>query len=205
MNNTTEDDEDLELVEDLEETEAAPECEIEAEDTNSNPTADSIVTDSLASGALSAVCEIETTTSEIDDTEEARVQEFVDRGCGCDCGPNKSHCSLLFPLAYYRSTRSTFVELSHDELDLIVMGQVMAHTFQVCNSTGSSQLQSYREKDNLHAFISSRSPYLPANLSFSPHHQHKKVEEHQIQLPQLWTSAESTRKHRQETKEPPLP
>ena len=144
LNNATEHDEDLELVEDLKQTEADQECEPEVEDTTRIPTADEIVSDSVASGALLAVCEIEITTRAIDDNEEACVQEFVDRGCGCDYCLNMSHCSLLFPLAHYRSSRSTFAELSHDELDLIVTGAGHGSHLQVCNTPGSSQLKSYR-------------------------------------------------------------
>ena len=98
------------------------------EDTTTTPTADELVSASLRSGALLAVCEIKETRA-VDD-EEKRVKEFIDRGCGCDNGPNKSQCSLLFPIEHYRSLRSTFAELNHDELDLIVMGHIMAHTFQ---------------------------------------------------------------------------
>ena len=71
-----------------------------------------------------------------DEEEEACIQDFVVRGCGCDVGPNRSHCSRLFPVEHYRSFRSTFAELSHDELDLVVMGQVMAHTFQSATLLG---------------------------------------------------------------------
>ena len=65
-----------------------------------------------------------------DDQEERCIREFVDKGCGCDYGPNKSQCSLIFPADHYRGLRATFAELSHDELDLLVTGQIMAHTFQ---------------------------------------------------------------------------
>ena len=68
--------------------------------------------------------------------EEACIQDFVVKGCGCDIGPSRSQCSRLFPIEHFRSIRSTFAELSHDELDLVVMGQVMAHTFQSTSVVG---------------------------------------------------------------------
>lgn len=94
------------------------------------PTADEIVSASLSSGALLTVCDIDPTTTEREDEEEACIQDFAVQGCGCDVGPGRSQCSRLFPVEHYRSCRSTFAELRHDKLDLLVIGQVMAHTFQ---------------------------------------------------------------------------
>ena len=97
---------------------------------NHSPTAEDIVSASLASGALSEMCEIAVSHRSLDDQEEARVRAFVDKCCECDNGPAKTPCSMLFPVEHYRSLRATFTELSHDELDLLIMGQVMAHTYQ---------------------------------------------------------------------------
>ena len=126
--NNLEEDLEEELQDDAEDPQDDQELEPE-QDTITIPTADELVSASLRSGALLAVCEIEEARA-VDDEEEKRVKEFVDRGCGCDNGPNKSQCSLLFPIEHYRSLRSTFAELNHDELDLIVMGHIMAHTFR---------------------------------------------------------------------------
>ena len=82
------------------------------------------------------VCDIEPTMTVRENDEEACIQDFVVKGCGCDIGPSRSQCSRLFPIEHYRSIRSTFAELSHDELDLVVMGQVMAHTFQSTSVVG---------------------------------------------------------------------
>ena len=43
----------------------------------------------------------------------------------------------LFSVEYYQYLRATFAEMSHDELDLLVMGQIMAHCYQ------STTLQGY--------------------------------------------------------------
>ena len=64
------------------------------------------------------------------DKEEEAVKEFVCRGCGCDFGLKKTPCSMLFPIEHYLSLRASFSEMSHDELDLFVMGQIMAHCYQ---------------------------------------------------------------------------
>ena len=123
--NEPEPDEDVQQSDD----EQADEPEFQEGD-NHSPTAEDIVSASLASGALSEMCEIAVSHRSLDDQEEARVRAFVDRCCECDNGPAKTPCSMLFPVEHYRSLRATFAELSHDELDLLVMGQVMAHTFQ---------------------------------------------------------------------------
>ena len=121
----------------------------QADDQDSEPedtpiTADEIVSASLISGALLTVCDIYPTTTEREDEEEACIQDFVVQGCGCDVGPSRSRCSRLFAVEHYRSFRSTFAEPSHDELDLLVMGQVMAHTFQSTTVLGH---HSYRPAD----------------------------------------------------------
>ena len=123
--NEPEPDEDVQQSDD----EQPDEPEFQEED-NHSPTAEDIVSASLASGALSEMCEIAVSHRSLDDQEEARVRAFVDKCCECDNGPAKTPCSMLFPVEHYRSLRATFTELSHDELDLLIMGQVMAHTYQ---------------------------------------------------------------------------
>lgn len=94
--------------------------------------ADDIVSASLASGSLSEVCDVAAVMRELDSKQSDLVQEFVSRGCSvsCDFGPKKTPCSMLFPVEHYQSLRATFAEMSHDELDLFVMGQIMAHCYQ---------------------------------------------------------------------------
>ena len=100
------------------------------EDPTTIPSADGIVLASHSSRALVTVWDIEAASRPAEGQEVERVQGFVNRGCRWGNGPNKSHCSLLFPIKHYCSFSSTFVELSHDELDLLVIGHIMAHTFQ---------------------------------------------------------------------------
>ena len=65
-----------------------------------------IVLASLASGALSDVCEVMAEMRELDDKESDQVKEFVSRSCGCDFGPKKTPCSMLFPVEHYQSPQS---------------------------------------------------------------------------------------------------
>jgi len=106
----------------------------EAEDNDSEAvttqTADDLVFASVVSGALSEVCEVTAVMRELDDKENDLVKEFASRDCGCDFGPKKTPCSMRFSVEHYQSLRATFSEMSHDELDLFVMGQVMAHCYQ---------------------------------------------------------------------------
>ena len=69
-------------------------------------TAEHIVLDSLASGALSEVCEV---IRELDDKENDLVKEFIRWGCSaiCDFGPKKTPCSMLFPVKHYQSLTAT--------------------------------------------------------------------------------------------------
>lgn len=75
-------------------------------------------------------CEVTVSMRQIDNHEEERVRQFGCQGCSCKNGPNNSPCCLLFSVSYYQSLRDTLSEMTHDELDLLVMGQVMAHTVQ---------------------------------------------------------------------------
>ena len=93
-------------------------------------TADDIVSASLVSGALSEMCKVTAVMRNLDNKESDLVKDFVSRGCSCDFGPKKTPCSMLFPVEHYQSLRATFAEMSHDELDLFVMGQIMAHCYQ---------------------------------------------------------------------------
>ena len=77
---------------------------------------------------------------DLDVAEEAIIQQYVQYGCNCDLGPNKSPCSTLFPVEHFRSVRSQMAELSHDEFDLVVMGQIMAGCF-------SSETSAHRDQE----------------------------------------------------------
>ena len=66
---------------------------------------------------------------DLDEAEEQLIQQFAQDGCKCDLGPNKSPCCTTITVDHFRSVRCQMLELTHDELDLVVMGQVMAGCF----------------------------------------------------------------------------
>ena len=59
-------------------------------------TAADIASVSLASGALSEVCEVTAAMRELDDRENDLFKDFVSWGCSCDFGPKKTPCSKRF-------------------------------------------------------------------------------------------------------------
>ena len=65
----------------------------------------------------------------VNDVEEHLIQQFVRDGCKCDLGPNKTPCCTTIAVEHYRAMRCPMLELTHDEHDLVVMGQVMAGCF----------------------------------------------------------------------------
>ena len=64
------------------------------------------------------------------------MKTFADSGCTCDLGPNKSPCCSSFTADHYLSLRCAFAEMTHDELDLFMMGQIMANCFQPSAAEG---------------------------------------------------------------------
>ena len=60
----------------------------------------------------------------VDLKEERKVEEFA---CGCRLFNNQP-CSLQFTREYFRSTRANAASLSWNELNMSVMGQIMALT-----------------------------------------------------------------------------
>lgn len=83
------------------------------------------------------------TLSALDQTEQHCVKEFSLRGCSCDFSSSKSSCCRLFSADHYESLRTSFAEMSHDELDLFIMGQVMAHTFVSSTVLSHSRKSTY--------------------------------------------------------------
>ena len=82
---------------------------------------------------------------ELDETEERVIQQFVNDGCKCDLGPNRSPCCTTITAEHFRSVRCQMAELTHDELDLVVMGQVMAGCFsgETSSHRGMARGKSY--------------------------------------------------------------
>ena len=65
---------------------------------------------------------------DIDLKDVEKVDEFCKNGCVCTM-----RCSTKFSVKHYLATRANSQQLDRKELDMAVMGQVMAFTF--CNHT----------------------------------------------------------------------
>ena len=100
----------------------------EEEPAREEPTAAEIVQAGVARGQLD-VASVPMDQRELDVTEERLIQEFVRDGCKCDLGPNRSPCSTSITVDHFRSLRCQMADPTHEELDLVVMGQVMAGCF----------------------------------------------------------------------------
>ena len=57
---------------------------------------------------------------DVDKLEERTCDEFLKNGCGCT-----SKCSSYFDEGYIRSIRNEMAELSRNELDLLIMGELL--------------------------------------------------------------------------------
>ena len=63
------------------------------------------------------------------DRAKERVEALVLCGCSCKYGPEGSPCHSLFSATQYVEMRNECRELSRDELDLVIMGELRALTF----------------------------------------------------------------------------
>lgn len=100
----------------------------EEEPVRDDPTAAEIVQAGVTGGQMD-VTTIPIDQRDLDVTEEQIIQKFVRDGCKCDLGPNHSSCSSSIPVDHFRSVRCQMADLTNDELDLVIMGQVMAGCF----------------------------------------------------------------------------
>ena len=57
---------------------------------------------------------------DVDQLEERTCDDFFKNGCGC-----ASKCSSYFDEGYIQSIRTETVELSRDDLDLLIMGELL--------------------------------------------------------------------------------
>ena len=105
----------------------AEDDEEDEEEPVDEPTAAEIVQAGVAQGQLDETVSIDQRV--VDEAEEQLIEQFARDGCKCDLGPNRSPCCTTITVAHYRSVRCQMLELTHDELDLVVMGQVMAGCF----------------------------------------------------------------------------
>ena len=70
------------------------------------------------------------------------IDQFIATTCKCQLGPSKQPCSISFSKEAIQRCRNQCAELSHNELDLIVMAQV--HYMRVIAPSRLSQQSSFR-------------------------------------------------------------
>ena len=68
-----------------------------------------------------------------DKTEDVMVAQFASAGCGCS-----KKCSSQFSLKYIRDMRAECYDLTHTELDMVLLGQLVAST----NTSGKVVVES---------------------------------------------------------------
>ena len=93
---------------------------------------DTVVTDAASQVATGRV-ELGVLLVEGDDVwdnEDRKVAQFVACGCSCNLGPKGTPCHKLFLAAQYQESRDECRELTREELDLVVMGELRALTLQ---------------------------------------------------------------------------
>ena len=66
--------------------------------------------------------------------EDKVVEDFMSKGCGCKKWNGKA-CSEQFSIDYVKQLRVNIRELTTSELDLVIMGQLMANS----NTSATSQ------------------------------------------------------------------
>ena len=85
------------------------------------PTAAEIVKAGVARGQLDKET-VPIDQRKLDEAEEQLIQQFVNDGCKCNFGSNRSPCCTTITTEHFHSVRCQMAELTHDELDLVVMG-----------------------------------------------------------------------------------
>ena len=72
---------------------------------------------------LTSARDIEVLLRPCDTEEEEMVAQFASAGCGCS-----KKCSSQFSVNYVRDIRAQCYDLTHSELDMVLLGQLMAST-----------------------------------------------------------------------------
>ena len=98
---------------------------------------------------MSPTANVRTEFRDIDFRDVEKVEEFCRRGCGCSL-----NCAAAFTQKHYLATRANAQQLERKELDMAVMGQVMAFTFcsQVPHNTLKYRHQVKQRERNASAF-----------------------------------------------------
>ena len=62
----------------------------------------------------------------LDNTEQGYLDWFSSQGCSCTLGPSNSPCYAQFSRDYYATMREDCAQLTREEKDVLIMGQIMA-------------------------------------------------------------------------------
>ena len=111
---------------------------MDEEEVREEPSAAEIVHAGITRGRIE-VESVPIDLRELDEAEEQLIQKFARDGCHCTFGANQSPCCSTITADHYQSIRCQMMELTHDELDLVVMGQVMAGCYS--GETSAHRLQ----------------------------------------------------------------
>ena len=67
---------------------------------------------------------------EVDEKEARLIDLFIDKGCNCSLGPNRKPCSQVLSRDNIVSTRNSCIEMSSNELDMLILANLDAHRHQ---------------------------------------------------------------------------
>ena len=116
---------------------------------------DSEVTEAIRRLELPECRDVEIEFRDIDKEEERVTAEFARTGCSCKMGKGGTPCCLIFTKEYYDHHRSQCFELSKNELDLVILGQMTAAENSspiVLNSTAHRHPLKERERNYMNFF-----------------------------------------------------
>ena len=100
-----------------------------------------------------------------DINEDRTVEEFMTVGCSCRKWSGKS-CSLQFTQEHVKDTRLSCMELTRSELDLFIMGQLIACTNTSSIVTTDSRHQAQHRKRDHTNFLHQGRPICSAMFRF---------------------------------------
>ena len=100
---------------------------------------------------MSSAADVDIEERQVDIDEKACVTAMMDATCGCKKGAGSQPCSSLFIPDHVLSVRASCSELTRSELDMVVMGQLMAG---MDNDTTTNTLSRNVAKDRQRASYS---------------------------------------------------
>ncbi len=101
----------------------------DSEDTDEIQNDDDPSTTAIVSRAVQQYgCTVPSDEREEDLAEERSIEEFALKSCGCKFGLEGTPCSKAISSDHYKNVRVQMSELTHDQLDLVVMSQLMTTT-----------------------------------------------------------------------------